>query len=97
MTLREHEPLASHCTLGVGGPARFFTDAHDEEHVIAAWRWARTRGLPLRILGGGSNLVVADEGVDGLVVRIGVRETAQNLAFRATLSAIENCLLEVVG
>ena len=73
MTPREHEPLASHCTLGVGGPARFFIDAHDEADVLAAWRWARARGIPLRILGGGSNLVVADEGVDGLVVRIGLR------------------------
>jgi UDP-N-acetylmuramate dehydrogenase len=73
VTPREHEPLASHCTLGVGGPARFFIDAHDEAEVLAAWRWARARGIPLRILGGGSNLVVADEGVDGLVVRVGLR------------------------
>jgi len=73
VTLREHEPLAMHCTLGVGGPARFFTEARDEEDVLAAWRWARSRGVPLRILGGGSNLVVADEGIDGLVVRVGVR------------------------
>jgi UDP-N-acetylmuramate dehydrogenase len=41
--------------------------------VLAAWRWARARGVPLRILGGGSNLVVADEGVDGLVLRVGLR------------------------
>ena len=85
MTPREHEPLASHCTLGVGGPARFFIDAHDEADVLAAWRWARTRGIPLRILGGGSNLVVADEGVDGLVVRIGLR----GLSSVAAGSAVE--------
>ena len=85
MTPREHEPLASHCTLGVGGPARFFTDAHDEADVLAAWTWARARGIPLRILGGGSNLVVADEGVDGLVVRIGLR----GLSAVAVGSAVE--------
>ena len=85
MTPREHEPLASHCTLGVGGPARFFTDAHDEADVLAAWAWARARGIPLRILGGGSNLVVADEGVDGLVVRIGLR----GLSAVAVGSAVE--------
>ena len=73
MTPREREPLSLHCTLGVGGPARFFIEARDEDQVIAAWRWARARGLPLRILGGGSNLVVADEGVDGLVLRISLR------------------------
>ena len=85
VTPREHEPLASHCTLGVGGPARFFIDAHDEADVLAAWRWARARGIPLRILGGGSNLVVADEGVDGLVVRIGLR----GLSSVAVGSAVE--------
>ena len=85
MTPREHEPLASHCTLGVGGPARFFTDAHDEADVLAAWAWARARSIPLRILGGGSNLVVADEGVDGLVVRIGLR----GLSAVAVGSAVE--------
>jgi UDP-N-acetylmuramate dehydrogenase len=67
---REGEPLSAHCTLGVGGPARFFCEARGEGEVIAAWTWARDRGVPLRILGGGSNVVVADEGVDGLVVKL---------------------------
>jgi len=67
---REHVALAPFCTLGVGGPARFFLDATDETTVSEALAWARRRGLPFRVLGGGSNLVVADEGVDGLVVRM---------------------------
>jgi len=66
-------PLASRCTMGVGGRARFFVEAADEAAVLEALRWARARGLPLRVLGGGSNLVVADEGVDGLVVKIALR------------------------
>jgi UDP-N-acetylmuramate dehydrogenase len=70
---REGEPLALHCTLGVGGPARFFVDARTEEDVVEAWRWARDRDIPLRVIGGGSNLVVDDDGVDGLVVRIALR------------------------
>jgi UDP-N-acetylmuramate dehydrogenase len=59
--------------MGVGGPARFFVDAADEATVLTALEWARRRGLPCRVLGGGSNLVVGDEGVDGLVIRIALR------------------------
>ncbi|MBI2016581.1 MAG: UDP-N-acetylmuramate dehydrogenase [Candidatus Rokubacteria bacterium] len=66
-------PLAPYCTLGVGGPARFFLEAGDEATVLGALAWAQQRGLPFRVLGGGSNLVVADEGVDGLVVRLDLR------------------------
>jgi UDP-N-acetylmuramate dehydrogenase len=65
--------LAPYCTLGVGGPARFFVEAADEETVLAALDWARRRTLPVRVLGGGSNLLVADQGVDGLVVKIALR------------------------
>ena len=75
MMVRENVSLAEHCTLGVGGPARFFIEARDEAAVLGAAAWARTRGLALRVLGGGSNLVVADEGVDGLVVKIALRGT----------------------
>ena len=69
----ENIPLAGRCTLGVGGPARFFVEAADEGAVREALRWAQERGLPLHVLGGGSNLVVADAGVDGLVVKVALR------------------------
>ena len=69
----ENVPLAPRCTMGVGGFARFFIEASDEATVAAAVRWAASRGMPVRILGGGSNVVVADDGVDGLVVKIGLR------------------------
>ncbi len=70
---REHVPLAPYCTLGVGGPARYFVDVRDATMVQAALAWARRRGLAMRVIGGGSNLLVADEGVEALVVRIGLR------------------------
>ncbi|MGH7303381.1 MAG: UDP-N-acetylmuramate dehydrogenase [Candidatus Rokuibacteriota bacterium] len=73
MTVLENVRLADHCTLGVGGPARFFAEAQDEAAVLEAHDWARTRRVPIRVLGGGSNLVVADEGIDGLVVKIALR------------------------
>jgi UDP-N-acetylmuramate dehydrogenase len=73
MTPLENVRLADHCTLGVGGPARFFVEARSEAAVLEAHAWARIRNLPLMVLGGGSNLVVADEGVEGLVVKIALR------------------------
>jgi len=73
MTPRERVPLAPHCTLGVGGPARWFVDASGEAAVLEALDWARRRGVGFRVLGGGSNVLVADGGVDDLVVRMSVR------------------------
>jgi UDP-N-acetylmuramate dehydrogenase len=62
--------------MKIGGRARFFVDAASEETVRAALGWARRRGLPFLALGGGSNLVVDDEGVEALVVRIALRGIA---------------------
>jgi UDP-N-acetylmuramate dehydrogenase len=69
-------PLAPLSTLGVGGPARWYVEAGDEATVLAAVEWAAERHVPLRVLGGGSNLVVADSGVDGLVLRVALRGIA---------------------
>jgi UDP-N-acetylmuramate dehydrogenase len=68
-TFSEAVPLAAYATLRVGGPARYFvavTTARALEWTLAE---ARERDLPVFLLGGGSNLVVADAGFDGLVVR----------------------------
>ena len=70
---REGVPLAPYCTLGVGGPARFFLETEDEREVVEALAWAKTHGVAFRVLGGGSNLVVADAGVDALVVKLALR------------------------
>ncbi|HEY2993358.1 MAG TPA: UDP-N-acetylmuramate dehydrogenase [Methylomirabilota bacterium] len=73
LPIAERVPLGPLTTLGVGGAARWFVEAVDEAAVRAAHAWARERRVPLRVLGGGSNLVVADAGVDALVVRIALR------------------------
>jgi UDP-N-acetylmuramate dehydrogenase len=65
-------PLAPLTTLGIGGPARWITRAVSADDVAAAHEWAEERSLPLFVLGGGSNLVVADEGFDGLVLEVAV-------------------------
>jgi len=63
-------PLAAHTTLGVGGPARWFARAGDDDTLRDHLRRARDEGLPLLVLGGGSNLLVADAGFPGLVLQV---------------------------
>ncbi len=74
MTILENVPLAGYTTLGVGGSARYFCEAAGEGEVVRAVEFARERGLRLFVLGGGSNVLVSDEGFAGLVVRVGVRD-----------------------
>ena len=66
---REHVALAPFSTLGVGGAARWFARAESPGAVAAAHAWSADRGIPLFVLGGGSNVVIADEGFDGLVLQ----------------------------
>jgi UDP-N-acetylmuramate dehydrogenase len=72
MLLQENIPLAPLTTFRVGGPARFFVEAQSRTDVEEAVTLARSRDLPLFVLGGGSNLVVADAGWPGLVVKISI-------------------------
>jgi UDP-N-acetylmuramate dehydrogenase len=73
MRREENKPLAPYTTFGIGGPARWFVEASTEDEIVEATTWAGKRGLALFVLGGGSNLLVADAGFDGLVLRIGMR------------------------
>lgn len=66
-------PLAPLSTLQVGGAAEWFVDLHDEAQIAPACRWAADRGVPLTVLGGGSNVVIGDRGVRGLVARVAIR------------------------
>jgi len=65
--------LADYTTLRLGGPARGFVRASTEDELIDAVRAADAAGEPVLILGGGSNLVVSDEGFDGTVVQVATR------------------------
>jgi len=71
--IQENVPLAPLTTLGIGGPARFFAEVRGEGELIEALAFAEARHLPVFILGGGSNVLVADEGFPGLVVRVVIR------------------------
>ncbi|MGZ4859985.1 MAG: UDP-N-acetylmuramate dehydrogenase [Candidatus Angelobacter sp.] len=67
---QENIPLAPLTTFHVGGPARYFVDARSEHEVSEAVAFAFARKLPLFVLGGGSNLLVSDNGWPGLVLKV---------------------------
>jgi UDP-N-acetylmuramate dehydrogenase len=78
--LRRHEPLAPHTSLRVGGPADLFLAARRAEQVVAARRTANQLGVPCRVIGDASNLLVADAGIVGLVVKSMLRFPPRYLA-----------------
>lgn len=63
--------LKQFTTFRCGGPAKFFAEPASEEELLAALSFAREKGLETFILGLGSNILVSDEGFDGLVIKIG--------------------------
>jgi UDP-N-acetylmuramate dehydrogenase len=68
--IQEHIPLAPMTTFGIGGPARYFVEATSADDLREAIAFARERDLPIFVLGGGSNLLVADEGFHGVVIKV---------------------------
>lgn len=68
--VKSQVPLAPLTTFHIGGPARLFAEIHAEEDLKVALALARERGLPLYVLGAGSNVLVPDAGVEGVVARM---------------------------
>src|SRR5215472_12767594 len=86
-------PLAAFTTLGLGGPARRFAEVTTEADLVESVRSADEQGEPLLVLGGGSNLVIADEGFPGTVVRVatqGIRREVREDSVRLTVAAGED-------
>ncbi len=73
MLLLENIPLAPLTTIKIGGPARYFVEAGNIVEVQEAVAFARWRDLPLFVLGGGSNLLIADPGWPGLALKIAIQ------------------------
>ncbi len=96
--------LAGHTTLRLGGPAARFVEASSDEQVVAEVRAADRTGEPVLVLGGGSNLVVADDGFPGTVVHVatrGVETAADGSAVLLTVAAgedwdalVQRCVLD---
>lgn len=69
MDIHTNIPLKNYTTMRLGGNARFMTEVRTPQDVAEVCRNAQTEHLPLFVLGGGSNVIVRDEGFDGIVVR----------------------------
>ncbi len=78
-SLEEGVELGPFTTMGVGGPARYFARLTRETDLLALEQWASDRRMAILVLGGGSNLIVADSGFDGLVVKIEITGIQQIL------------------
>lgn len=102
MKIEENVPLAPFTTLGVGGSARFFAEIQDEKDIDEALAFSRARNLPLFVLGGGSNVLVPDSGVDGLVLKlqrqeIAVQESDADVTVRAEAGALWDKVVDSVS
>ena len=67
----ENEPMAAHCSFRIGGPARLMACPASGAQAAALLRFLRERGAPVELMGKGTNLLVADGGLDAVVVRLG--------------------------
>ncbi len=68
VTIQANVPLASYTTMKVGGPAQLFATVNTTDQLIKLVRWARAVELPYFLLGGGSNMLISDAGIHGLVI-----------------------------
>jgi len=69
MEIKKNVILANHTTFRIGGPARYFFEANSVQDLKDAILWAEEKSMPFFIMGGGSNLLVSDEGFDGLIIK----------------------------
>jgi len=94
MQLTENQPLAPFTTFGIGGPARWFAEARSEDEIAEACERARAQSLPLFVLGGGSNVLIADRGFPGLVLHIALMGIEQAGGFIRAAAGVpwDNCL-----
>jgi len=72
LTIQENVSLADHTTIGIGGPAAYFAAVATPGELVQALEWSRRQHLPALVLGGGSNLLVADCGWPGVVIKIAI-------------------------
>ena len=70
LNIQKNIPLAPYTSFKIGGEAKYFCEVSSEEEIIEALNYAKKNNLEVFVLGGGSNVLVSDEGFDGLVIRI---------------------------
>ena len=84
--MKEQIPLSRYTTLGTGGPARWFDTPSTVDNLVARLAWADAEGLPVAVVGLGSNLLAADAGFAGVVLKLG-GDLARAEAVDGTLAA----------
>lgn len=70
MKIHEQINLAPYTTFKIGGPARYFCEVKDQFDALTAFEFANEKSVPVFLLGGGSNILISDDGFNGLVVKI---------------------------
>lgn len=85
--VRENEPLAQYCWLRLGGPAKYFAEPNSIDEFCGLIAAAAEQNIPVRLLGDGSNILVREEGFDGLVIRLSTAEMCRIVTNGAHLSA----------
>jgi UDP-N-acetylmuramate dehydrogenase len=94
LKIQENIKLAPFTAFGVGGPAKYFIEIEKEEDLIEALKFAKEKRLPIFILGGGSNVLVSDQGVDGLVIKfkaLTISKNADNLQIKIARDDLVEC------
>ena len=67
--IKYNEPMSNHTSLHIGGPAEIFATISNVETLIKTIRFAKNNDIPITIIGNGTNVLVKDEGIKGLVIR----------------------------
>lgn len=100
--IRPDEPLAPHLWLGIGGPARYFAEPVHDDELTQIIKSANEAELPVRILGGGSNILVRESGVNAVVISLAAAQTSGLTLQDATMTAgagakLSHAVIKAVG
>lgn len=72
--IKQNEPMKEHTSLKIGGPAEFFVKVNSVEELKKVLQFCRTNQIPLTVVGNGSNLLVLDKGIKGIVVKTELKQ-----------------------
>jgi UDP-N-acetylmuramate dehydrogenase len=101
INIQEQIPLAPHTSWLIGGPAEYFCEPHTVEELQKIGEWSVANNISVTILGGGTNVLVSDSGIKGLVISLGklsgveIIESSKNLVFWAKSGTNKSELLKI--
>ncbi len=78
--VKENEPLSSHTTIKIGGPADLFIEPSSVENLIKTMALVQEYQMNWRVIGRGSNLLVSDKGIEGVVIKLGEKLNQVDIA-----------------